>query len=104
MENTECSTGIEYLDSLLGGLLIGDNVVWETDAGAYVELFLEKFEHHSLNAGHNLIYVSFNRSPTTMSERLSVLPNPRNITLLDGWIVNNRYLDSLRQSPTPPVS
>ncbi len=83
MENTECSTGIEYLDSLLSGLLIGDNVVWETDAGAYVELFLEKFERHSLDAGHNLIYVSFNRSPTTMSERLSALPNPRNITLLD---------------------
>jgi transcriptional regulator with XRE-family HTH domain len=58
-------------------------VVWETDAGAYVELFLEKFERHSLAAGHNLIYVSFNRSPTTMSERLSALPNPRNITLLD---------------------
>ena len=83
MDNTECSTGIEYLDSLLGGLLIGDNVVWETDAGAYLELFLEKFERHSLDAGHNLIYVSFNRSPTTMSERLSALPNPANITLLD---------------------
>ena len=80
---TKCSTGIEYLDSLLGGLRIGDNVVWETDAGAYVELFLEKFEHHSLDAGHNLIYVSFNRSPTTMSERLSALPNLGNITLLD---------------------
>lgn len=83
MENTECSTGIEYLDGLLGGLHIGDNVVWETDAGAYVELFLEKFEHHSLEAGHNFIYVSFNRSPTTMSEKLSALPNPENITLLD---------------------
>jgi transcriptional regulator with XRE-family HTH domain len=67
----------------LGGLRIGDNVVWETDAGAYVELFLEKFERHSLDAGHSLIYVSFNRSPTTMSERLSALPNPENITLLD---------------------
>ena len=83
MENTECSTGIEYLDGLLGGLLIGDNVVWETDAGAYVELFLERFENHSLDAGHNFIYVSFNRSPTTMSERLAALPNPKNITLLD---------------------
>ncbi len=83
MENTECSTGIKYLDGLLGGLRIGDNVVWETDAGAYVELFLEKFERHSLDAGHNLIYVSFNRSPTTMSEKLSALPNLRNITLLD---------------------
>jgi len=83
MGNTECSTGIEYLDGLLGGLRIGDNVVWETDAGAHVELFLEKFEHHSLEAGHSLIYVSFNRSPNTISEGLSALPNPENITLLD---------------------
>jgi hypothetical protein len=83
MKDAECSTGIEYLDRLLGGLRIGDNVVWETDAGAHVDLFVEKFERHSLAAGHNLVYVSFNRSPMTMVRKLSELPNQENITLLD---------------------
>lgn len=81
--DAECSTGIEYLDRLIGELRIGDNVVWETDAGAYVDLFLDKFQRHSLSSGHNLIYVSFNRSPMTMVKKLSELPNQENITLLD---------------------
>jgi len=71
------------LDRLLGGLSIGDNVVWETDAGAYVDLFVESFERHSLSTGHSLIYVSFNRSPMTIAEKLSALPDQKNITLLD---------------------
>jgi transcriptional regulator with XRE-family HTH domain/KaiC/GvpD/RAD55 family RecA-like ATPase len=83
MKDEECSTGIDYLDSLLGGLQIGDNLVWETDAGAYVDLFVEKFARHSLAAGHNLIYVSFNRSPMTIVRKLSDLPYQGNITLLD---------------------
>ena len=33
--DAECSTGIPDLDRLLGGLCVGDNLVWETDAGAY---------------------------------------------------------------------
>lgn len=83
MRNAECSTGVEYLDDLLGGLRIGDNLVWETDAGAYVDLFAERFAHHSLAAGHSLIYVSFNRSPMAIVKKLSGLPNQQNITLLD---------------------
>ncbi len=81
--DAECSTGIEYLDRLIGELRIGDNVVWETDAGAYVDLFLDKFQRHSLNSGYDLIYVSFNRSPMTMVKKLSDLPNQKSITLLD---------------------
>jgi KaiC/GvpD/RAD55 family RecA-like ATPase len=81
--DAECSTGIEYLDRLIGELRVGDNVVWETDAGAYVDLFLDKFQRHSLNSGYDLIYVSFNRSPMTMVKKLSELPNQENITLLD---------------------
>jgi transcriptional regulator with XRE-family HTH domain len=68
---------------LIGGLYVGDNLVWETDAGAYVDLFVEKFVRHSLTMGYDLIYVSFNRSPMTMVKRLSELPNQENITLLD---------------------
>ncbi len=83
MKKFECSTGIDYLDQLLGELRIGDNVVWETEAGSYVDLFTEKFARHSLSLNHKLIYISFNRSPITMIKRLVGLPNHECITLLD---------------------
>lgn len=83
MKDAECSTGIEYLDRLLDGVRIGDNLVWETDAGAYMDLFVERFASHSLTAGHSLVYVAFNRSSMTMVKKLSGLPNQENIVLLD---------------------
>ena len=83
MEAEEISTGIPYLDNLLGGLRRGDNLVWETEAGTYIDLFAEKFIHHSLNLAHSVVYVSFNRSPMTISQRLKEFPNLRNLTLVD---------------------
>jgi len=83
METEEISTGISYLDNLLGGLRCGDNLVWETEAGTYIDLFIEKFIHHSLTLAHKVVYVSFNRSPMTMSQRLEGFPNLQNLTLVD---------------------
>ncbi|MGQ9610190.1 MAG: RAD55 family ATPase [bacterium] len=83
MDSLECSTGIDYLDQLLGELRIGDNIVWEIEAGSYVDLFTEKFSKHSLSINRKLIYISFNRSPATMIKRLAKLPNHEYITLLD---------------------
>lgn len=85
INENECSTGFGYLDHLMGGLLIGDNVVWETDAGSYIDLFVDKFAHSSLQSGNNLTYVSFNRSPATIVKKLSKLPNQHKITLLDAF-------------------
>ncbi len=84
-DKIQCSTGIEYLDKLIGGLRFGDNVVWETTAGSYIDLFVTKFSHQSLNEGHNLVYVSFNRSPATIIKKLSELPNHHKITLVDAF-------------------
>lgn len=81
----QCSTGIEYLDKLIGGLRFGDNVVWETGAGSYIDLFVEKFSRQSLIDGHNLVYISFNRSPATIIKKLSTLPNQHKITLVDAF-------------------
>lgn len=83
MDSLECSTGIDYLDQLLGELRIDDNIIWEIEAGSYVELFTEKFAKHSLSINRKLIYISFNRSPATMIKRLAKLPNHEYITLLD---------------------
>lgn len=83
MEAEEISTGISYLDNLLGGLKCGENLVWEVEAGTYIDLFAGKFIHCSLTLEHNVVYVSFNRSPMTMSQRLKGFPNLRNLTLVD---------------------
>ena len=85
MNENECSTGIEYLDHLMGELRIGDNVVWETDAGSFIDLFVDRFSNHSLTIGHNLVYISFNRSPATIVKKLTKLPNQHKITLLDAF-------------------
>ncbi|MGB9596633.1 MAG: RAD55 family ATPase, partial [Candidatus Poribacteria bacterium] len=84
-EKIQCSTGIEYLDNLIGGLRFGDNVVWEAGVGSYLDLFVEKFSRQSLIEGHNLVYVSFNRSPTTIIRKLLALPNHHKITLVDAF-------------------
>jgi hypothetical protein len=37
------STGIDALDELLGGLGVGDNVVWQATNPAEIEPFVEAF-------------------------------------------------------------
>jgi len=59
------SSGIPYLDHLLGYFKTGDNVIWEVDAGSYIEVFLQHFIVHSLKNG----YPAF--------------PHLQNLTLLD---------------------
>ena len=83
MEAEEISTGISYLDNLLGGLRPGDNIVWETEAGTYIDLFAEKFIHYSLTLARSVVYVSFNRSPMTMSQKFKGFPNLQNLTFVD---------------------
>ena len=38
---SKISSGIGYLDHLLGFLKTGDNVIWEVEAGTYIEIFLQ---------------------------------------------------------------
>ncbi len=77
------SSGIGYLDHLLGFFKTGDNVVWEVEAGTYVEIFLQRFVEHTLKNGYKLVYVSFNASPSTLTKRLIAFPNLENLTVLD---------------------
>jgi transcriptional regulator with XRE-family HTH domain/KaiC/GvpD/RAD55 family RecA-like ATPase len=77
------SSGIGYLDHLLGFFKTGDNVIWEVEAGTYVEIFLQRFSEHTLKNGHNLVYVSFNVSPSTLTKRLNYLPHLEKLTILD---------------------
>lgn len=80
---TNISSGINYLDHLLGFLKTGDNVIWEVEAGTYIEIFLQRFIEQTLKNGYPLIYVSFNASPATLTKRLVHLSNLEHLTILD---------------------
>jgi transcriptional regulator with XRE-family HTH domain/KaiC/GvpD/RAD55 family RecA-like ATPase len=80
---TKIPSGINYLDHLLGFLKTGDNVIWEVEAGTYIEIFLQRFIEYNLKNGYKVVYVSFNVSPSTLTKRLTYLPDLGNLTILD---------------------
>ncbi|MFW5901955.1 MAG: cupin domain-containing protein [Thermodesulfobacteriota bacterium] len=77
------STGISELDPLLGGLLIGDNVVWYDDAGSLAAVFSLNFIQASESQGKPFIYVSFDRSPRNLIEKLGPLADSPHLAILD---------------------
>jgi len=77
------SSGVSQFDNLLGGLLIGDNVIWYDDAGSLASLFCLNFIRESKEQRKAIIYVSFDRSPKTVIEELGPLAENPQLTLLD---------------------
>ncbi len=57
------STGIDRLDTIMGGVIPGDNIVLEVDSGAPVDLFLSRFFARAEESGESVVLVSFNHSP-----------------------------------------
>jgi transcriptional regulator with XRE-family HTH domain len=81
--STLVSTGVAWLDELIGQLRIGENVVWEVEAGAHVEAFLRAFLEANIKGGSNAVYLSFNHSPVTMKEKLGDLFDEPKFILVD---------------------
>jgi Nif-specific regulatory protein len=79
------TTGIAELDLLLGGLLPGDNVVWEVDSGAPVDTFISRFLTACSLQEAPVVYVSFNRSPQTIFESYASLVGERDFILVDSF-------------------
>jgi transcriptional regulator with XRE-family HTH domain/KaiC/GvpD/RAD55 family RecA-like ATPase len=77
------TSGVEQLDQLLDGLYIGDNVVWHDDAGSLAAVFCLHFMRASQAAGRPLIYVTFDRSPRNLLEKLGALADAPLLTILD---------------------
>lgn len=77
------SSGLADLDKLLGGLYIGDNVLWYEDAGSYSAVFSLSFIRESLTKKKPIIYVSFDRSPKNVVAFLGPLAESQNLTILD---------------------
>lgn len=77
------SSGVHQLDRLLGGLYIGDNVIWYDDAGSLAPVFSFNFIQESQAQGKPLIYITFDRSPRTLIQELGPLAESRHLTILD---------------------
>jgi transcriptional regulator with XRE-family HTH domain len=82
-EKTRIATGISQLDRILGGLLIGDNVVWHDDAGSLAPVFCLNFMQASQSQEKPIIYVSFDRSPRNLLDKLGTLADYNNLVILD---------------------
>jgi transcriptional regulator with XRE-family HTH domain len=77
------SSGAKSLDALIEGFTIGDNVVWETDAGTMSGTFIRNFIVQSINDAQKIIYVSFNRSPQTILNEIGTISSSEHFTLID---------------------
>jgi transcriptional regulator with XRE-family HTH domain/KaiC/GvpD/RAD55 family RecA-like ATPase len=82
-EKQRVASGIKQLDLLLGGLFIGDNVLWHDDAGSLAAVFCMNFIQVSQALQKPLIYVSFDRSPKNLLEKLGPLAEYPQMTILD---------------------
>jgi transcriptional regulator with XRE-family HTH domain len=102
------SSGVSQLDRILGGLFIGDNVVWYDDAGSLASLFCLNLIQTSQAQEKPVIYVSFDRSPRNLLEKLGTLADNTNLTILDcftygkgaGSDVFLKFYDE--KAPAPP--
>ncbi|MFC1579970.1 helix-turn-helix domain-containing protein [Thermodesulfobacteriota bacterium] len=82
-EKMRVTSGVGQLDKLLDGLYIGDNVVWHDDAGSLASPFCLNFLQSSQSQEKPLIYVSFDRSPRNLLDKLGPLAENPMLTILD---------------------
>lgn len=80
---SKISSGIIDLDNLIDSLYVGDNVVWEVEAGTPLEIFILTFIKQSFSEGHKVIYVSFNKSPYSVLRQIQEFPSENKFILLD---------------------
>jgi len=82
-EALRVSSGVSELDRLLGGLFIGDNVVWHDAAGSLASVFCLNFIRTSQAQAKPIIYVTFDRSPKNLLDKLGRFADYPALTLLD---------------------
>jgi Nif-specific regulatory protein len=74
---------MEEIDRLIGGVLAGDNLVWEVDSGAPIDKFMSSFVTACEAEGAPVVYVSFNRSPQTIVNTYGNLMSAGKFKLVD---------------------
>ncbi len=83
LQNKILTTGIQEIDRLIGGVVPGDNLVWEVDSGAPVDKFVLSFLSACEAEESPLVYVSFNRSPHTIVSTYANLMSAARFKLVD---------------------
>jgi transcriptional regulator with PAS, ATPase and Fis domain len=77
------TTGIAEVDKAIGGVISGDNLVWEVDSGVAGDHFISCFVNACEQGGIPVVYVSFNRSPQTIASKYAKLMSPGQFSLID---------------------
>lgn len=77
------TTGVSQLDQLMGGLFVGDNVVWLDDSGSLASVFCLNFMQASQARNRPILYVSFDRSPRNLLDKLGPLASNPFLIVLD---------------------
>jgi transcriptional regulator with XRE-family HTH domain/KaiC/GvpD/RAD55 family RecA-like ATPase len=77
------ASGVKQLDGILGGLLVGDNVIWYDDAGSLAWPFCVNLIQASQQLNKPVILVSFDQSPRNILEKLGPLAESPVLTILD---------------------
>jgi transcriptional regulator with PAS, ATPase and Fis domain len=77
------TTGIADVDKAIGGVIAGDNLVWEIDSGVAGDQFISSFVNACEQGGIPVVYVSFNRSPQTIAAKYARLMSPGLFSLID---------------------
>ena len=88
------SSGIPTLDTLIDSFHVGDNVVWELEAGTSFSAFIRSFLAQSFRDEQKVIYVSFNRSPQTVLNDLGAITAPEHFMLIDCFTAGKGKNDS----------
>ncbi|MBZ0154681.1 MAG: helix-turn-helix domain-containing protein [Alphaproteobacteria bacterium] len=93
---SKISTGIKAFDGLIDSLYVGDNVVWEVDAGTAHDVFILSFIRQSFEDSQKVIYVSFNRSPQSVLNDLDDLLDlgREHFVLVDGFTAGKGKSDA----------
>jgi len=77
------TTGIPEVDKAIGGVIAGDNLVWQIDSGVAGDQFISSFVRSCEQGGIPVVYVSFNRSPQTIASKYARLMSPGRFSLID---------------------
>jgi len=89
------STGIKGLDKLLnGGLILGENVVWEVEIGTFSSEFYKTFMKQGITENNQVIYLDFIFPP----QALLILLEPLIKELPKGWEEKLLVLDCFSES------
>ena len=81
--NANATTGMPEIDRLVGGIIPGDNIVWEVDSGVPVERFVVSFLAACAREKSLVTYVSFNSSPQTITNKYASLMPKADFVLAD---------------------